>query len=97
MNMYTQCRGLADQSGHEKLKCGNLRSLGLGLGASTISVVQLEADGCEMNPASHMSLKPQIVGYALYAHEGNPKQTLLRALENLDLGAFDRIAARYPA
>jgi activator of 2-hydroxyglutaryl-CoA dehydratase len=34
-----------------------------------------------------------VVGYSLHPHEGDPKQTLLSALEGLDLDSFDRITA----
>ncbi len=60
-----------------------LKSLGLCLGASTVSIVQLETDG----------RRPKITGYSLHPHEGDPKQTLAAALEQLDMKAFDRIAA----
>ncbi len=71
-----------------------LRSLGLCLGASTISLVQLEQD---LNKDDHVPAKPttppRIVDYALYPHEGDPKRTLLLAFEQLDLNQFDSIAA----
>jgi activator of 2-hydroxyglutaryl-CoA dehydratase len=37
--------------------------------------------------------RPEIIGFSLHAHEGDPKKTLLKALEPLDLSQFDRIAA----
>jgi activator of 2-hydroxyglutaryl-CoA dehydratase len=60
-----------------------LKSLGLCLGASTVTIVQLEMDG----------RRPKIIDYSLHPHEGNPKQTLAAALEQLDMESFDRIAA----
>ncbi len=69
-----------------------LRSLGMCLGASTVSIVQLELDrSLKTNPTGNT--KPQLIDYALYPHEGDPKQTLLNAFDRLDLDSFDRIAA----
>ncbi|MDJ0828759.1 MAG: acyl-CoA dehydratase activase [Desulfobacterales bacterium] len=64
-----------------------LRALGLCLGASTVSVVQVEYD-----PAKNDS-RPHILNYGLHPHEGDPKQTLQNALESIDISAIDRIAA----
>jgi len=68
------------------------RVLGLCLGASTISLVQLE--GAPQRSAGHDPdrPKPRIVGRSLHVHEGNPKDTLLAAVARLELGSFDRIA-----
>ncbi len=63
-------------------------SLGICLGASTISVVKVEKT-CQPGQKS----KPEIVGHSLYPHEGNPKQTLLAALKDYDLNSVDRITA----
>jgi predicted CoA-substrate-specific enzyme activase len=69
-----------------------LKALGLCLGASTVSIVQLELDrSLKTNPTGNT--KPQLIDYALYPHEGDPKQTLLNAFDLLDLDSFDRIAA----
>ena len=62
-----------------------MNSLGLCLGASTVSIVHMEIKNSES--------KPKIVKVSLHTHEGNPKQTLLAALKNYDLKSFDRIAA----
>ncbi len=69
-----------------------MRALGLCLGASTVSVVQIEQDNGEINIAKG-NKKPRVVEYSLHPHEGNPKKTLLSVLERLDLNSFDRIAA----
>ncbi len=61
-----------------------LSSLGLCLGASTVSVVHLERNHNE---------KPVVVRSSLHPHEGNPKQTLLSILKDFDLDSFDRVAA----
>ena len=69
-----------------------LRSLGLCLGASTVSIVQLELDRSEQKNPS-VEQKPRLIDFSLYPHEGNPKKTLLDAFNRLDPASFDRIAA----
>ncbi|MBW2607543.1 MAG: activase [Deltaproteobacteria bacterium] len=69
-----------------------MRVLGLCLGASTVSVVQIEQDNGGIDIAKG-NKKPRVVEYSLHPHEGNPKKTLLSVLERLDLNSFDRIAA----
>ena len=71
-----------------------MKYLGICLGASTVSLVQLkldpderESDGTQHQP------KPVIIDHALYPHEGDPKQTLIKAFKSLGLDSFDRIAA----
>jgi len=69
-----------------------LRSLGICLGASTVSIVQLELDrDNQINPTAN--LKPRIINFSLHPHEGDPKQTLLDAFNRLKPESFDRIAA----
>jgi len=69
-----------------------LRSLGLCLGASTVSIVQLEMDRSEpKNPAAKQ--KPRVIDFAIHPHEGNPKKTLLDAFSRLDVESFERVAA----
>ena len=63
-----------------------LKVLGICLGASTVSVVQAAM-------AENNNGRPEIIGFSLHAHEGDPKKTLIKALEPLDLNQFDRIAA----
>jgi predicted CoA-substrate-specific enzyme activase len=62
-----------------------LKVLGLNLGASTVSVVEIE-----LYPESE---KPRIVKNSVHLHEGNPKDTLLSVLSHYDLASFDKIAA----
>ena len=69
-----------------------LRALGMCLGASTVSIVQLERDRSEQKESTAES-KPRIIDFSLHPHEGDPKQTLLNAFERLDPESFDRIAA----
>ena len=69
-----------------------LRSLGICLGASTVSIVQLELDRDNLiNPSANP--KPRLIDFSLHPHEGDPKQTLLDAFNRLDPESFDRIAA----
>ena len=71
-----------------------LRSLGLCLGASTVSIVQLEQVPAENAPTgAKQKSTPRITAYSLHPHEGDPKRTLLSAFEQIDLNKFDTIAA----
>ena len=86
--------GSKRQSHQKKSSNGKLTSLGLCLGASTVSIVQLEQDQNPKtyNPTKHNN-NPRIIKSSLYPHEGNPKKTLLRFINGLDLNKFDRIVA----
>ncbi|OQY59464.1 MAG: activase, partial [Desulfobacteraceae bacterium 4572_88] len=64
-----------------------LRTVGICLGASTISVVQLEV------VRENDQARPGILDYSLHPHEGNLRQTLISAIGHLDPSSFDRIAA----
>jgi predicted CoA-substrate-specific enzyme activase len=69
-----------------------LKALGLGLGASTVSVVQLEQDpNLKTNPTGEKN--PRVIDFSLHPHEGDPKQTLLDVFGKIDLESIDRIAA----
>ncbi len=77
------------EKNHNKVR----RALGLCLGASTISLVQLERDdggfeATEDNPNQHI----RVVHHELHAHGGNPKQTLQKALDGMEMDGFDTIA-----
>ena len=72
---------------------GKLRSLGLCLGASTVSIVELEADPVGNTETPRPSRSAKIVSHHVHPHEGNPKRTLVNAFEKLDVDAYDRIAA----
>ncbi|MEJ2165098.1 MAG: acyl-CoA dehydratase activase [Desulfobacterales bacterium] len=69
-----------------------LRSLGLCLGASTVSIVQLELDRSDQK-SSPAHQKPRLIDFSLHPHEGDPKKTLLDAFGRLNAESFDRIAA----
>ncbi len=67
----------------------NLHSLGICIGASTISMVQVtapEGDG----PSEKM---PSIITHVVRSHGGDPRKTLLETLKQFDLTRIDRIVA----
>ncbi len=68
------------------------RSLGLCLGASTISLVHMEKERNGLPSHEGSGHRPQIVHTATHPHNGNPKETLLACLRDLDLGVYDRVA-----
>ena len=71
-----------------------IKSLGICLGASTISIVQMEWNPDNRDSGSaQQNPKATLIDGSLYPHEGDPKQTLINALEKLDLSSFDKIAA----
>jgi len=71
-----------------------IRSLGICLGASTISMAQIEIiRPPAVETDSTVPPEPRIVSHSLHTHEGDPKQTLISALQTVDLGLVDRIAA----
>jgi predicted CoA-substrate-specific enzyme activase len=73
---------------------GKITSLGICLGASSISLVQLEQDRHpDTDTATPQNNHLKIVKHSVYPHEGDPKRTLLRAINGFDLNTFDRIVA----
>jgi len=88
-----KCEGLRGISGREKSMSEKMRVLGLCLGASTVSIVQVELEGGEDGKDTAKGKKPRVVEYSLHPHEGDPKRTLLSVLEHLDLNSFDRIVS----
>jgi len=62
------------------------KSLGLCLGASTISLVHVEQPGGGGRP-------PRIIAHSVRPHEGDAKRCLIEALQAIDIQSFDRIAA----
>ncbi len=71
-----------------------IKSLGICLGASTISIARLQqATNLSGTGDAHQRPKPVLIESALYPHEGDPKRTLLKAFEQLDMSSFGRIAA----
>jgi len=65
---------------------GAMKSLGICLGASTVSTVQLVQDDTTGTD------RPTITSSARHPHDGNPQDTLVSVLKALDLSSFDRIA-----
>lgn len=80
------------QYGREKYSTEKIRALGLCLGASTVSAVQVEASLRPDPGASYIPLNPHITGFLTLPHEGDPRRTLLSALEQTG-NSFDRIAS----
>jgi len=62
-----------------------IKVLGLNLGASTVSAVEIEQ--------YQEGEKPRIVKNSVQLHEGNPKDTLLSVLNHYNLASFDKIVA----
>jgi predicted CoA-substrate-specific enzyme activase len=60
-----------------------MKALGLCIGASTISAVQLEVRN---------SGDPKVVRHLIRSHQGNPRQTLQSILNNFNLNGSDRVA-----
>jgi predicted CoA-substrate-specific enzyme activase len=60
-----------------------LKVLGICLGASTVSLVEVV-----QGPNG-----PRVSSHRLQPHEGDPKRTLVRVLEGLDLNSYDRVVA----
>ncbi len=65
---------------------GAMKSLGICLGASTVSMIQLVQDD------TTGTNRPRITSSIRHPHDGNPQDTLVSALNALDLSAFDRVA-----
>ncbi len=75
-----------------KVTTPNLQSLGIGIGASTVSVVQIAAP--EGARASHRSdPAPSVIAHSVRSHGGDPRQTLLESLRQFDFDRIDRIVA----
>ena len=64
-----------------------MKSLGICLGASTVSMVQAAQENTSGTE------RPRVIDFSRHPHDGNPKKTLLSVLNSLDLTSFDRIAA----
>ncbi len=76
------------------LSLGNpsqIKSLGICLGASTVSLVQLQKKMMPNNCTEGASAR--IIDYKLYPHNGDPKNTLNTALKKLDITSFKHIVA----
>ena len=71
-----------------------LTSLGICLGASTVSIAQLTQKPLHSKVgAPSRQSSTELIDFAYYPHEGDPKRTLRKAVERLDLSSFDRIVA----
>lgn len=71
-----------------------IRSLGICLGASTISAVEVERDEPHSgSSAPTTASRERIVDSHILPHGGNPKKVLASFFEKVDPSRFDRIAA----
>ena len=66
-------------------------SLGLCLGATSISMARVAAP--IQGRSSNGKDRPRLIDHHSIVHDGNPKETLIRALARLDMDSVDRIAA----
>ncbi len=83
-----------DRTVRKSPRVEKIRALGLCLGASTVSIAQVERAGPrDATDRVKFQERPQVVGYSLHPHDGDPKRTLLAALKGLDLKSFDRVVA----
>ncbi|MBC2716482.1 MAG: activase [Desulfobacteraceae bacterium] len=72
---------------------GKKLSLGICLGASTISVVQVEANSNgDQRGSAEKGNGTRVVDSSVHYHGGDPKQTLMSVVKNLDFSTFDKIA-----
>ncbi len=67
-------------------------ALGICLGASTVTLVRIEAEAPKEKPSCAASSRPRIVEHREYPHDGNPKATLLKALQPIPWEAVGRVA-----
>jgi predicted CoA-substrate-specific enzyme activase len=72
---------------------GKQLSLGICLGASTISVVQVAANrNDDPSGSAEKDNGQRIVDFSVHSHGGDPKQTMMSVIKNLDFNTFDKIA-----
>jgi predicted CoA-substrate-specific enzyme activase len=92
--MSNKLEGINGQLNNSHPMTRTIKSLGLRLGASTISTDQVEQELNEhdKNPPSTNN-STRVVDYSLYPHEGNPKQTLVSVINGFHLNEFDRVVA----
>lgn len=73
---------------------GKTTVLGICLGASTISMVELERENSKApGSGKKHSPKPHIIRFAAWSHDGNPKQKLVSIIERQALQNIDKIVA----
>jgi predicted CoA-substrate-specific enzyme activase len=78
----------------ENLIKPKIKALGICLGASTISLVQVEKSDTNSDDHTCFTKKSvRVFAFVTIAHAGNPKQKLQSALAAIDLNQFDKIAA----
>jgi len=70
-----------------------IRSIGICLGASTISAVEVEGYEIPAGGGSSVAGRARIVDSHILPHGGNPKKALASLFEKIDTSRFDRVAA----
>lgn len=70
-----------------------LKVVGLCLGASTVTMVRIASDQKKSDSPPKTPASVKIVEHSIHTHEGDPKGTLLSALEHFNVDSFDRIVA----
>jgi predicted CoA-substrate-specific enzyme activase len=65
-----------------------ITALGLCLGASTVSLALLRSI-----PSTDSDPRPEVIRHDVYTHDGDPKRSLVKALQTVDWTQVDRIAA----
>lgn len=71
-----------------------LKILGICLGASTISIVQVETGGMEnFHTSGNAKNGVRVTAYRTIPHAGNPKEKLRSVLSEFDLREFGKVAA----
>ncbi len=68
-----------------------INSLGICVGASTVSITHIQTNGIKSEDNSGRS-GPDIIYRSIHPHEGNPQKTLISLLSTLDIDAFDSVA-----
>lgn len=68
-------------------------SLGICLGASTISMAQVEASrNGDQRGGTGIVDDAQVVDFSVHYHGGDPKRTIMSVIQDIDFNAFDHIA-----
>lgn len=71
----------------------SLTTLGICLGASTVSIVRIEAIKGEPFDPNALGTQSKIAQVEMLVHDGNPQDTLIRLLKKFDLATIDSVAA----
>ena len=70
-----------------------IQALGICLGASTLTMVEIEGRQHHDDIGKGSVLRPKVIDVNIHPHGGNPKKALLSTIKRLDPSRFDRIVA----